>query len=53
MTVLLFRLRNARTERVRERLSRCLDELGAELRPGTIVLVEESRMRRRRLPIGS
>lgn len=50
-TIVLFLACVTRLERVRERLARCLEELGAELAPGTIVVIEDARMRMRRLPI--
>ena len=53
VSVIVFRLRNARYERVRERLSRCLRELGPELEQGCVVAVEDTRFRVRHLPLGT
>jgi F420-0:gamma-glutamyl ligase len=50
--VILFRLHNTRSERVNERLSKVIDESAKELTDGAIVVVEESRHRVRKLPIG-
>jgi len=48
--VVLFRLRNARAAAVQARLARCLAAAGAELVRGAFIVVEESRLRTRRLP---
>ncbi len=52
VSVILFRLHNTRSERVNERLSKVIDESAKELTDGAIVVVEESRHRVRKLPIG-
>jgi len=52
VSVVLFRLRNTRTPHVMERLRRVLKNSGRDLEKGAIVVVEESRHRIRRLPIG-
>lgn len=51
-SVIVFRLRNARADHVIERLSAALEQSVASLQEGTIVVVEESRLRIRQLPIG-
>jgi predicted nuclease of predicted toxin-antitoxin system len=53
VSVVLFRLRNARSAHVIARLEVVLNESSAQLAEGAIVVVEESRHRVRRLPIGS
>jgi len=53
VSVVLFRLRNARSTHVISRLEVALNESSAELAEGAIMVVEESRHRIRRLPIGS
>jgi predicted nuclease of predicted toxin-antitoxin system len=53
VSVVLFRLRNARTNFVIQRLSEVLTISSAELTKGAIVLVEDGRHRVRNLPIGS
>ena len=52
ISVILFRLRNARHGRVRERLATCFADLGADIRRGAVVVIEDSRVRIRRLPFG-
>ena len=52
-SVILFRLQNTRTPRVIERPKVALHQSGAILERGAVVVVEESRIRVRRLPIGS
>jgi predicted nuclease of predicted toxin-antitoxin system len=51
-SVIVFRLRNARADHVIKRLSIALDRAGGSLQRGAIVVVEESRLRIRELPIG-
>ena len=51
--VVLFRLQNTRTPHIIERLKVVLREAAAALEQGAVVVVEESRFRIRRLPIGS
>jgi len=52
VSVILFRLRNTRTPHLIERLASAL-EFGDSLNRGAGVVVEESRCRVRKLPIGS
>lgn len=52
MSVVLFRLRNAATIHVIERLAATLPATSAVLEEGPVVVVEESRYRVRRLPGG-
>jgi predicted nuclease of predicted toxin-antitoxin system len=52
VSVILFRLHNTRTPHVVERLKKVLRDSGDDLEKGAIVVVEESRHRTRRLPIG-
>ena len=52
-SVVLFRLQNARTAHVIERLVAVLSDCGPALDHGAVVIVEESRHRIRTLPIGS
>ena|SRR3990172_973857 len=52
VSVILFRLHNTRTPHVRERLAKVLTESGRDLDQGAVVVVEESRHRVRRLPLG-
>lgn len=51
-SVILFRRRNARADHVIARLSAALEHSAASLRQGAVVVVEESRLRIRELPIG-
>lgn len=51
-SVVVFRLRNTRTEQVIARLERVLDESSAALDRGAVVIVEDSRHRVRLLPVG-
>ena len=53
VSVVLFRLHNARTEHVIQRLQTVLDQSSTDLLAGAIVVVEEGRHRVRKLPIGS
>ena len=53
VSVILFRLHDARTDHVIERLQTVLDQSSAELLAGAIVVVEDGRHRVRKLPIGS
>ncbi len=52
VSVVLFRLHNTRTPHVRGRLAKVLMESGRDLEQGAVVVVEESRHRVRRLPLG-
>lgn len=51
VSVVLFRLRDARTDRVLDRLLEVLRRTSAALASGAIVVVEETRLRVRRLPL--
>ena len=51
VSVVLFRLHNTHTPHVIERLKVTLEETKAMLEAGSIVVVEESRLRTRRLPL--
>ena len=53
VTVILFRLRNARATHVIERLNRALHDAGSALIAGAVVVVEDTRLRIRRLPPGA
>ncbi len=53
ISVILFRLHDTRISHVRDRLVRVLLESANALEEGAIVVVEESRHRVRKLPIGS
>jgi predicted nuclease of predicted toxin-antitoxin system len=53
VSVVLFRLHNTRTPHVIERLKIALQETAPILRSGAIVVVEETRLRVRRLPLRS
>jgi predicted nuclease of predicted toxin-antitoxin system len=52
VSVIVFRLKNARTPHVIERLAAVLPDCEEALRSGAVVAVEESRHRIRPLPIG-
>ena len=52
VAVILLRLRSAQTARVVDRLRRILASVGPALEKGAVVVVEEARVRVRRLPIG-
>lgn len=51
-SVVLFRLQNTRTPHVIERLQFILQQAEGVLEQGAVIVVEESRFRIRRLPIG-
>jgi predicted nuclease of predicted toxin-antitoxin system len=51
-SVVVFRLRNARANHVIERLSAALGKVVEPLEKGAVVVIEESRVRIRQLPIG-
>src|SRR2546430_534963 len=53
VSVILFRLRNTRSDFVIQRLADVLNHSSAELSKGAIVIVEDARHRVRTLPIGS
>jgi len=53
VSVILFRLRNTRTDFVIQRLGAVLDQSSADLSRGAIIIVEDGRHRVRGLPIGS
>ncbi len=53
VSVVLFRLRNTLTDFVIQRLDVVLNQSSADLSQGAIVIVEDSRHRVRKLPIGS
>lgn len=53
VSVILFRLHNTRSDHVIHRLEFVLQQSSPELAQGAIVVVEESRHRIRKLPIGS
>jgi len=52
ISVVIFRLRNTHTPHVIERLRLVLQEAGQALTGGAVVVVEEARLRIRRLPVG-
>lgn len=52
VSVILFRLHNTRTPHVIDRLRAVLKESASALEEGAIIIVEESRHRIRRLPLG-
>jgi predicted nuclease of predicted toxin-antitoxin system len=51
-SVILFRLHDTRTSHVQDRLARVLSDSAKALEDGAIIVVEESRHRVRKLPIG-
>ena len=51
-SIIIFRLADERSDAVNRRLSAVLAERVAELELGTLILVEDTRYRVRRLPIG-
>lgn len=53
VSVVLFRLRNARADFVIQRLDDVLRQSSVDLSQGAIVVVEDGRHRIRKLPIGS
>jgi Uncharacterized protein conserved in bacteria len=53
VSVILFRLHNTRTPHAIDRLRVVLEESAPALEQGAIVVVEESRYRIRRLPLGT
>ncbi len=53
VSVVLFRLRNTRTDFVIHRLNEVLVDSGRELLQGAIVVVDDGRHRVRKLPIGT
>ena len=53
VSVALFRLHNTRTSHVIERLKIALEETKQTLESGAIIVIEESRLRVRRLPLHS
>jgi predicted nuclease of predicted toxin-antitoxin system len=53
VSVALFRLHNTRTSHVIERLKIALEETKQTLESGAIIVIEESRLRVRRLPLRS
>ena len=52
VAVILFRLRSAQTARIVDRLQGVLASAAQALEKGAVVIVEEARVRIRRLPIG-
>ena len=50
-SVVLFRLRNTRTDHVKDRLAGVLADAGPALAKGAVVVVEEGRLRIRTLPM--
>jgi len=52
VAVILFRLRSAETARIIDRLRAVLTSAARALETGAVVIVEEARVRIRRLPIG-
>lgn len=53
VSVILFRLHNTRTPHVIDRLRTVLKESESALEQGAIIVIEESRHRIRRLPLGT
>jgi predicted nuclease of predicted toxin-antitoxin system len=51
VSVVLFRLRRARAPQVRARLTETLSQLGPAIEDGAIVIVQDTRLRIRHLPI--
>ena len=52
VSVVLFRLHNTRTPHVMDRLRKVLQESAQALEEGAVIVVEESRHRIRRYPVG-
>jgi predicted nuclease of predicted toxin-antitoxin system len=52
MSVILFRLHNTKTQHVIDRLKKVIEDSQKTLEGGAVVVVEETRYRIRRLPIG-
>lgn len=52
MSVILFRLHNTKTQNIIGRLKKVIDDSQNALEEGAVVVVEETRHRVRRLPIG-
>jgi predicted nuclease of predicted toxin-antitoxin system len=53
VSVILFRLHNTRSAHIMERLRKVLKESERSLEEGAIIVVEESRHRTRRMPLGT
>jgi predicted nuclease of predicted toxin-antitoxin system len=51
-SVIIFRLTDERADSVNQRLSKVLDERLTDLQAGVLILVEDTRYRVRKLPIG-
>jgi predicted nuclease of predicted toxin-antitoxin system len=52
MSVVLFRLHNTKTQHVIDRLKKIIEDSQKALEEGAVVVVEETRHRIRRMPIG-
>jgi len=52
-SAIIFRLADERADSVNQRLALVLDERRADLESGALIIVEDTRYRVRRLPIGS
>lgn len=52
-SVIIFRLADERSNSVNQRLATVLPECAEELASGALILVEDTRYRLRKLPIGS
>jgi predicted nuclease of predicted toxin-antitoxin system len=52
-SVIIFRLADERADSVNRRLATVISERRSDLESGTLILVEETRYRVRKLPIGS